>query len=735
MNFKTTIMLIVLLGIALAAWYFTRDTPGREQIERERSASVTPGGQPLFAAADFPTESVERITIQRGDTGIVIVKDGEAWRQVEPVEFAISTWQGKQLVDKAATLRYTDRFTPGEGDNPALADVGLDTPTAVVTLQWPAKDEQDARSQTIKFGRVIGGTAYVQVNEDADVYAVPADVHRLLAAGKPEDWRSRSITAPTEGKADRIVLEREGTTITLAKVDGRWMLDESRGDRADADAVKGLLSGVGSLYISEFVADAPASLAMYGLAEPRMTLRVAASEHPITIHIGSATDLKNESFFAMMSRDDGTPPKPVVFTVSKTGIEKFEKTADDLRDKRLTTASSSDVSEVIVTREGQPPLHAVKKPEGWAFGEPGPGYGIDGDAVRELLDSVLDARATSFVAEVPSDAAAQATVTLNLIGGKAPERLSVWPHESGEAKAWLVLRDGEKTGHVVPRDRLDRLFKPVVSLRDRQIIGWSADEVAGLTVARDGQTISLSRKREEGAWGAWTMAGDEQLEASAAAGLLAAVAPMRAEMWVGPEDHAGTLTLTVTPAEGEAMTLHVDPQTRLAKVAGVEAGLAVLPRAVIDAANAEFRYRTVLPIKVEEIGQVTLKRGDTTIVIDRGADGRYARADGEALDDAAAGRLFDELAGLRVERYRDAGKVKADLAKPVTTLVLQLTGGTARTLALWPPSGNDFNEHVGRLDDSPWLLVLSADAVEKLLAVFGDAPEPGAVMDPLDMQK
>lgn len=722
MNFKTTIGLIVVLAIAGTAYWLTKDQPAPDGASAVRLADSERVGVALFSADELPTESVQRLTIRRGDTTVVLAQVDGQWRQVEPVDFPLSEWRAREVVDKAATLRYVDRFEPGKGGNPTLADVGLETPAAVVTVEIPAEDDRPARTQTIRFGRSVGSQAYAMINDDARVYAVNADAHRTFVREEPTAWRSRSITAPGEGAATAITLRRDGEAIGLTKQDGRWMLASAPGDRADTDAVKGLLSAIGSLSISEFVDADVDDIALYGLDSPRITLSVQDADGTFTLSIGRATDLTEDRFYATWTRGADTQtqaaPPPVVFTINKAGVERFNKSLKELRDPRLTIARATEVNEITLQRRDQPTIHVQKTPEGWTFADPGPGFEADGAAVGETLDAIIDARSTQYVPDAAPEGEPVATVTLNLIGGKAPERLGVWSQPEDRL---LVLRDGETTGYVVPRDRLAKLFQPVVALRDRDLFDLSADDVEAITVQRDDGTFLLRRHRtpaaEEGApatVGDWQLEGDHALEKGTAEALVEALADLRAELWLAPEDVGGSLRLIVKPFDGEPIDLRIDPQTRLAAGPWSE-GVAVLPQSLIDAATAEFRYRTVLPIKVADLASVTLRRGEASVTIQRDASGRYVRAGGGEIDAAAAAAVFDELAGLGATRYRDLSTIQVDADNPTTTLTLQLTDGTTRTLALWPPSANDLRAHLGRLDDASLAFTLETDAVERLV--------------------
>jgi hypothetical protein len=70
-----------------------------------------------------------------------------------------------------------------------------------------------------------------------------------------------------------------------------------------------------------------------------------------------------------------------------------------------------------------------------------------------------------------------------------------------------------------------------------------------------------------------------------------------------------------------------------------------------DAAGAEFRFRTVLPVASGDIRKITVTTAAGTVSVERDDAGRYVSADGRKIDQAAAGGLFDALGGLRVERF------------------------------------------------------------------------------------
>ena len=605
MNFKTTIFLLVIL--ALVGGYFLlieRHAPTTYDRDEWAAQQGAQKGTPLFTADQLPTESVSSVTIQHHQgTPIEMVKQGEAWHQSRPVRFPLKTWSIKQLIDAAAALRYSQRFNPAgtdTGDLPTLEQARLAPPEAVVTLTIKAQStggDTEPHTQTIRLGRTgLGGRSYAMINEDPQVYVVDDALHTQVLSGKATEWRQRSIQAPSEGQADRVLLTRSRRTIELSKNEGRWSLAGEDFGRADTEAVTGLLNAVGSLYISEFVADEPPDLAVYGLTDPATVFTVylsptaaaqaaatpngppaatAPTDQPggpaqadaeaYSLSIGAPVDLKNESYFAAWSRVG--QPAQVVFAISAADTERFNKSVDDCRDHKITPVKAADVRGLTIEGVHAETVRLTRGVQGWSFDQPGPGFEADSGVTSSLVESVVGAQAVSFEPfksfEPPQWLSGEplATVTLAVIAQDDPEAMRVYAGD--DDVTFRVLRRGETVVYVVEADKLGGLFEPVLSLRDRTVVDLPADGVARVTLEHaDGTRLAFERLATDGtaatdgfthltsfgvlATGAssaagdlgwWRLAGHERFESQAFSELLTKLVPLTAKRWL---DAAGS---------------------------------------------------------------------------------------------------------------------------------------------------------------------------------------------------
>ncbi|MCC6580314.1 MAG: DUF4340 domain-containing protein [Phycisphaeraceae bacterium] len=675
MNFRTTLVLLVAVILLGTFMFWARTQPPLPEEMDQRASVVT---NPLFSADKFPKDDVSRITLAQGNTTLVVEKSGAGdWIQTQPVRFPLNNWSAKQLGDDAAGLMYTETITPGQSGSPSLKDLELDQPVAVLTFEFTGKDKA---KQVVKLGRkTIGGRGYLTINDDPKVYVVNDALHKLALDEKPTDWRKKSLGAVTEGETRRVVLDRPGLSVAMIKTDGVWAFDAPLSGRVSNAAVSSLLSAIGSIYIGGFIADQPANLAAYGLDKPAVTLTatlsVAASaskdeqakseDKPAettkvkTLRLGAPVDLKAERYFATWS--DGDQPGDVVFTISKTEFDKFQKQADDLRDARVTPIASADVTEVAIDRPAQP-VKLLRTPDGWAFGDPKPAFAADHGQTAALVDALTSAAAKSYVPDAKPDGQPLATVTLTATGRPQPDHIRIYAHPGDDAHR-LVLRNQETTGYLVATDKLVQVFEPILALRDRNLISFAADRVSKVQLTRpDGLAMTFQRDvpvatqpaatQPASTPAAWTLVGSDKFEQSALDELLAQFQPLIAAGWL--DDHANIAEkawkLVIHDADGHTLDLTVDPATRRATATGIDKAFLVSD-AFLNKLSAEFRYRTVLDLTSTSIAEVTVTEGDQILSLSKDSSGQYVEAKEQQLDAVAVGGLFDTLAGLRADTF------------------------------------------------------------------------------------
>lgn len=769
MKFQTTLILLALLVI-IAAYFLIVEKNAQTTAERERIAALQTDqpGTAVFPADHFPTESVTQIELEyKGQPPVTIAKQGETWRQTQPVSFALNTWSARQLVDSAASLRYTQRFTPADQGMPSLADVSLSPPLASITYSIAG----DKPSQTkLHLGRIgAASRGYITLEGDPQVYVVNDDLHRIILKGKVADWRKRSIEAPSESRADRLCLTRDTQTIDMRKTDTGWSFAPPHSGRASTDAVARLANAINYLCIDKFVADNPPDLSLFGLDNPTITATIHAPavsspsdtqpaedspadpDHPapqaqtsapeiqLTLQIGSPTDFKRQQYFATVSYDNSA--SQVVFTLPRSDVDKLAKNLDDFRDPRITIVKPTDARELTIERPDGPRIALVRGVDGWSFADPGPGYRADDAEASALVESIADAKATAYHTDtLAPHQPPLATVTLTAIGRPEPDVIRIYP--SNEDQTYLCFRGSETVGYLVPTDDLSKLFEPPLALRDRTVLDLTSDKVTSITIRNPwGAAYQFTRSTASQPaaetppdstteLGQWALVGESRFEAAAFSKLLENLFPLRAESWKqtpgAASDHTPQpdLTVTIGLADQTEHTLQIDSQKRLARLDGTEDWFELGER-LVELFNQEYRDRTALSLSTDQIERVSIASDTRTIAVERGASGNYVDAAGNKLNQAAAAGVYDALAGLRVLRYVSPPAADELQAKLQFTISLQLKDDQQHKLSIWKPSDPN-SSSLAQLDDRWFQLSpevtgkLSADLTAPQLEALGD---------------
>ena len=209
---------------------------------------------------------------------------------------------------------------------------------------------------------------------------------------KPEaETAASASTPPAILKLDpatitRVELQKkDAEPLVLAKDSaGNWQITQPRPLRADQSVVTSTVDSLAALNSERLVEDKATDLGRYGLTQPTVEADVTIKDKKTQkLLIGDETPTGN-AYFAMLEGD------PRVFTMpgyAKTGID---KSANDLRDKRLLTVSADKISRLELIGKNQAIEFGRDKDE-WQIVKPEP-LRADSAQVGELVGKLTDAR-------------------------------------------------------------------------------------------------------------------------------------------------------------------------------------------------------------------------------------------------------------------------------------------------------------------------------------------------------
>jgi hypothetical protein len=209
-------------------------------------------------------------------------------------------------------------------------------------------------------------------NEDTDVKA------SLDAAVK--------ILSLNQADIIRLAIHRKDVPkLELSRNDsGVWEITAPKALAADKEAVSGVLSTLSALKSERLIEDNASDLAAYGLAAPPLDIEFTLKDNKTQqLLVGDQTPTGN-AYYVMLAGD------PRLFTLASYNKTSMDKTANDLRDKRLLTADFDKVSQIELTSRKQDITFARVK-DAWQILKPRP-LRADTNQVDDLIRSLREAK-------------------------------------------------------------------------------------------------------------------------------------------------------------------------------------------------------------------------------------------------------------------------------------------------------------------------------------------------------
>jgi hypothetical protein len=180
------------------------------------------------------------------------------------------------------------------------------------------------------------------------------------------------------------IKKRGGETVHLQRNDSKWQIAAPEPLRADPDAVSSMLAMLSTLSPDRTVEEKAASFGDYGLSQPAIEISITDKSKKIArVLIGDNTPA-GSAVYAAIAGD------PRVFALASYKKNSFDKSANDLRDKRLLPFDADKVSGIELTAKKQTIAFGRSKDE-WQIVKPKT-FRADRSRVEELLRTFRDAK-------------------------------------------------------------------------------------------------------------------------------------------------------------------------------------------------------------------------------------------------------------------------------------------------------------------------------------------------------
>lgn len=181
------------------------------------------------------------------------------------------------------------------------------------------------------------------------------------------------------------IKKKSGDEVTLAKNDtGKWQIMGAKPLLADQSEVSSMLSTLSSLSSERLIEEKAGNLTDYGLAQPAVEVDVTEKDNKTQkVFIGDKTPAGNAAYVALAG-------DPRVFTLANFSKTSLDKSAKDLRDKRLLLFEQDKLSRVELSAK-KVDIEFGRNKDHWQIEKPKP-FRADDSKVEELIRKLGEAK-------------------------------------------------------------------------------------------------------------------------------------------------------------------------------------------------------------------------------------------------------------------------------------------------------------------------------------------------------
>jgi hypothetical protein len=478
MRWQTTAALALLLAI-LGGFYYLYEVrwgPGREEAAARKGR--------VFAA---DTKDVTAVELKRSGEAVKLQREGDAWQLVEPVKARGSRTAVDELLANVLTAKIDREI---DANPKSLTDFGLDKPAAEVSLTL-----KDGKTLGLLLGakNPTGVWVYARERDKPAVFVLGESV--LRDATKPvADFRDRTILAFDAKEVSGFEIVLPDDTLAVEGEPRAWRITRPVALRADNDTVSEFLDRLTGQKVREFVAEAPATRAAYGLERPvRITIHTGRDKDRVsrTLLLGKV-DAAKKGVYAMRGGEAS------VLLLPEEVWNQVPKNVGVLRNKSVVQLERDKVARIEI--EGpKGTVAAAREGDQWKIVAPQL-LAADQIEVGAVLTKLQDLRAQAFLSEDAAGiprylAKPEVRVTLTDQGGAATTVLLAPSRETrgGEPSAYAAVA-GKGPVTLVDAKALADLGRSINDLRDRRLLGaLEPRDIKRVRVQAGGQSMVLER--------------------------------------------------------------------------------------------------------------------------------------------------------------------------------------------------------------------------------------------------
>jgi hypothetical protein len=361
------------------------------------------------------------------------------------------------------------------------------------------------------------------------------------AAKASFDTPPKILSLKQEDISKIAIRKKGGEELDLAKGDaGKWQITAPKPLGADQEAASSLLSSVSSLNADRLVEEKAADLSQFGLAQPSLELDVTTKDgKPQKLFLGDDTPAGS----AVFAKLDGDPR---VFSIASYNKTSIDKTANDLRDKRLLTVDFDKLSQIVLATKKQDIEFGRNKQE-WQIVKPKP-LRADNFQVEEIVRKLREAKMDTSSTDADSKKVAQAFASgTQMATAKVTDTANTQELQVRKSKDDYYAKSTAVPGiYKVSSDLGKELDKTVDDFRNKKLFDFGYDDPSKVELHDGAKAYFLTKGGQD-----WWSADSKKMESSGVQSLLDKIRELSASRFVDSGFTSPAFEITVTSDDGK----------------------------------------------------------------------------------------------------------------------------------------------------------------------------------------
>ncbi|MCC6365149.1 MAG: DUF4340 domain-containing protein [Bryobacterales bacterium] len=323
--------------------------------------------------------------------------------------------------------------------------------------------------------------------------------HKQNEEKKGSSESPKIVSIPEDQIQQIEIHHRDGKDVVLKKGE-KWQITAPEALPADQEAAGAVASALATVNSDRLVEENATDLSAFGLKDPQLQVIVTKKDgRKVTLDIGDET-ATSSGYFVRLGGENK------VYTAGSFLKTSLDKSAQDLRDRRLVTFDSEKLSRVELSAKGQTLEFGKNSQNEWQLVKPKP-LRADNWAVEELVRKVKDAKMETGISEEDAKKAAASyasgtkVAVVKLTDASGTHDLEVHKKD----KDYYAKGSAIAGVYKAPNDLGEGLDKGLDDFRNKKLFDFGFNDPTKLEVRNASGESKVYQKSGE----KWTLGGQQ----------------------------------------------------------------------------------------------------------------------------------------------------------------------------------------------------------------------------------